>query len=405
MWSGESALTTRWASETLALTHLLTTGFMLQAMFGALLQFVPVAAGGNVDHAGSVATLVHPVLILATLLLAGGFLSGNTGILLAALPLFTVAGIVFIASLWRALQRVSVAGATLSALKLALFSLAVTLFLGIVLALGLSEFVGGTATSVLPLLEIASVHVAFGLGGWGLVLLLGVSLYVVPMFQLTPPYPALFARHMPRLIVLVAMASALPLIRQDYLRSEAVTAGLFLLAALYAMLTIRLQMQRRRRLTDPSFWFFRGGMLAVLFAALLAALPLTALFAEEAANSLAIGILLLSAFVSVISGMMYKIVPFINWLHLQRLTQRVSGIGSMPPNMRLMIPEVQARRQMVLHFSAVALLVLAVVWPALSRVAGLLWTASFAWLGINLIGGARRYADFRDQILASAEHR
>jgi hypothetical protein len=161
-------------------------------------------------------------------------------------------------------------------------------------------------------------------------------------------------------------------------------------------------MQRRRRLTDPSFWFFRGGMLVAILASVLVVIQLGGLFAMEDALTLSSGMLLLGAFVSVINGMLYKIVPFINWLHLQRLMQRLNGVGSMPPNMRLMIPEVQTHRQMVLHFVALGTLLLAVWWPMLARPAGALWVLSSAWLGLNLIGGARRYAGFRDQILAGA---
>jgi hypothetical protein len=39
-------------------------------------------------------------------------------------------------------------------------------------------------------------------------------------------------------------------------------------------------------------------------------------------------------FVSTISGMMYKITPFLNWLHLQRLGAPIAAV----PNMKKMIP-------------------------------------------------------------------
>ncbi|MCE9569169.1 MAG: hypothetical protein K8R10_04030 [Rhodocyclales bacterium] len=47
-WSGADALASRWTPEALALTHLIALGFMLQAMCGALFQFIAVAVGGNV---------------------------------------------------------------------------------------------------------------------------------------------------------------------------------------------------------------------------------------------------------------------------------------------------------------------------------------------------------------------
>ena len=46
-WSGDLAVASRWTGQALALTHLLVAGYLLQAMTGALFQFVPVAAGGG----------------------------------------------------------------------------------------------------------------------------------------------------------------------------------------------------------------------------------------------------------------------------------------------------------------------------------------------------------------------
>ena len=64
--------------------------------------------------------------------------------------------------------------------------------------------------------------------------------------------------------------------------------------------------------------------------------------------------------------MLYKIVPFLNWLHLQA----AMGLGMLPPNMKEMIPDRMMTVQMWLHFAAVALLLAAAIWPALARLAG-----------------------------------
>jgi hypothetical protein len=88
--------------------------------------------------------------------------------------------------------------------------------------------------------------------------------------------------------------------------------------------------------------------------------------------------------------------PFLNWLHLQRQ----GGTVTTQPNMKQMIPERAMRGQMRLHFAALLLLLAAVIWPALSLPAGLLFCASCLWLEWNLVGAARLYARFRDRLRA-----
>jgi len=173
-----------------------------------------------------------------------------------------------------------------------------------------------------------------------------------------------------------------------------------LLAGSYAVTTLWLQSRRRRRQTDVTFAFWRGAMLALVAFALswivFAALPT---LGGDARAPVWLGVLALPGlFLSVITGMLYKIMPFLNWLHLQQ----AGGTRTPPPNMKQMISEAAMRGQMRLHFTALALLLAAVPWPALTLPAGLAFTASCLWLEWNLIGAARVYARFRDKVRAAA---
>jgi hypothetical protein len=110
---------------------------------------------------------------------------------------------------------------------------------------------------------------------------------------------------------------------------------------------------------------------------------------------------LVGVFVSAIQGMLYKIMPFLNWLHLQRLC----GLNKLPPTMNQMIPERAMRRQYYLHLAGLVLLLLAIWRPVLARPAGLVFAADCAWLGINLLQAVRVYrrfkADLQDKPLAA----
>lgn len=394
LFYGESVLATRWSPQTLALTHLLTAGFMLQAMCGALLQFVPVAAGANVTRPKLVAAIVHPLLVAGAVLLVAGFLWGNRTLLLAAIGPLTLGCIVLVGVIGRALWKVPVASPVLVALRIAVVSLFVTVALGAFMAWTL----GRNVTA--PLLELTESHVIWGLGAWALSLLVGVSLYVVPMFQLTPPYPARYARIAPPALMALAGFGLIQIALRTGAWQTVAGAGTLIFASAYAGITLRLQSKRRRRVTDPAFWFFRGAMVCALSAAgLYLAAQLATDLRSDVRYPITLGVLLIGGgFVSAINGMMYKIAPFINWLHLQR----IAGVATMPPTMREMIGERAMQAQMGLHFAALATLLGAVWLPLLTRPAGFLWALSAVWLGSNLLGAARRYVGFRDRIRAAA---
>lgn len=391
--TGADALGSRWTGEALALTHLMVAGFMLHAMCGALLQFIPVATGGNIWRPCLVAGVVHPALIVGVLLLVSGFLAVPGRAFAAGAGLIVVALSGYVAIVGFALFRASAQGATIVALRVAVLALVVTYGLGFTLAQGLRGSYG------VPLMEVTHVHAAWGLGGWSLLLLSGVSYYVVPMFQLTPSYPVWLGRLLPWGLLAVLLVWATQLLRPTTdMYSWVLLAGL-LLAGTFAAVTLRLQARRRRRVPDVTLTLFRCGMASLLaIAAAGIAVTLAPTLAVSSRSALLIGMLaLVGLFVSVITGMLYKIVPFLNWLHLQRL----GGLTVLPPNMKQMIPEHAMVGQTRLHFAALAALLLAVAWPPLTSLAGLLFAASCAWLEWNLLSGVRVYIDFRDRIRAA----
>jgi hypothetical protein len=280
------------------------------------------------------------------------------------------------------------------ALRIALIGLLVTMALGATLATGLAR---GTAW---PLLMLTDIHAAWGLGGWALVLLAGVSYFVVPMFQLTPAYPAWLARGVPLLLLAVLLLWSLQFVSMNESGFRAVFFGGLGVGALFAAGTLYLQSRRRRKVGDTTLLFFRTAMLSLL------AIPLSVLvfaifpaLGSEPRTAVWVGMLaLIGVFVSAIAGMLYKIVPFVSWLHLQRLC----GLGTLPPTMNQMLAEAPMRRQFHIHLLALALLLAAVWFPAVARLAGLVFALDCAWLAYNLMLAVQAYRGFRDRIRAAA---
>ncbi len=388
-WNGPAALTSRWTPSALALTHLLTTGFMLQAMCGALLQFMPVATGANIWRPLLLANLIHPTLLVGATALAFSLGSAHPPSLKSSELLLGTGLGVFCAISGIGLFRTAAAGVSLLALRTAVAGLAVTTVLGLLLA----QAISGHPVMAVP--TLTDLHAAWGLGGWALMLLAGVSFTVVPMFQMTPRYPPWVPRLLPIALGVALGAAALAAIEWQQTLPWILAISLAVLSAIaFALITLQLQHRRRRAQTDATFALFRGAMITLVAAGVCwFARVFYPDFASAPWFSPCIGILyLVGVFVSAINGMLYKIVPFVCWLKLS--LPRCSSIA--PPSIKTFISERAMINQTRLHFLAVALLLACLAFPSLAPPAGIVFATSCAWLGTNLLGACRVYANLKD---------
>ena len=165
-------------------------------------------------------------------------------------------------------------------------------------------------------------------------------------------------------------------------------------------MTLHLQQRRRRKTADTTLRYFRVAMFCLMAVSLLGGWVLwQPALADEPRAIVTLGVLMIAGvFVSAIAGMLYKVVPFICWLHLQR----ACGLNSMPPTMNQIIAEQQVRRQFYAHLLALVLLLSAIVLPQLAALAGALFALSCGWLGVNLTSAVLAYRRFRRRIPAVA---
>ncbi len=387
LWAGPDALASRWMPYTLALSHLLGLGVLTMTMCGALLQLLPVLVGERVAQ-WWVVWLCHAGLTLGCLVLAGAFLDGSPFAFQLAMLLLGIGLGAFIAVVGAALVRAPRPDDSGRGMRWALLALTVVVSLGLLLA-------AGHGWEAVPLWRIpwTDLHLAWALMGWIATLVAAVSYQVVPMFQMTPSYPAVLRRWLAAgiagaLVGLTLITVAFP--SMAWL-PELMLAGIL---GAYSLWTLRLLTQRRRKLGDASLTFWRMGMTALAAAAATGMLARLASAEYGSVLTLAAALLFLLGFaLSVICGMLYKIVPFLVWLHLQ---QRI-GINPaarhriFPPNMKTLVPERRARLHCGLHVAALVLLLAGLAFPVLVRPAAALWLASFAVLAGNLLLALRRY--------------
>ncbi|MYM33435.1 permease [Duganella sp. FT94W] len=378
-WQGEAALLTRWSPLTLAITHLMVLGCLSMTMIGALLQMLPVVAGIEVPRTHAVGAVVHVCLCAGTLALAAGFWLGGPVLFRLAMALLLAGLMLFVGACTVAMWQYHLpgAGAVVAGIRLSLAALVLTMILGGMLASGFAW----PGMLQMPLQRITDLHAMWGMLGWVGLLVIGIAFQVMPMFMLTEPYPKfLTGAYSTWMFILLGAAS---LSRGWTGHGTLLHLGfLALLAAGYALFggaTLYLLARRKRPHADPTTLFWRTAMVCLLAALGVWLWPAAA---PSNAAPLAVGVLLIAGFaLSAVSGMLYKIVPFLTWYHLQDARARS---GRKPPNINQIIPERHAQWQYGVHLAGLLLLLAACYQPALARPGAVLMCAACLGLWFNL---------------------
>ncbi len=385
LWTGPAAWSTRWSSAMLAATHLMTLGFLTMVMMGALMQMLPVLAGAPVPRARQVSGVLHLLLTTGTVLLTGGLLFTRSDLIRLALPLLIATFGLFLYVMSRCLWRARSQGPTVNGMRLAAAALAIAVILGSLLGATWGRNIAG--------LYLTDLHVAWGLLGWVGLLVVGVAYQVIPMFQMTPEFPRRLTRWLaPALFTALALWSLTTLFTSRLTLPSFTSPLLATLPvlgyALFAGVILRLQQRRRRRLPDVTVLFWRIASVSLITAAGLWFMDALWPIAYTGHIALLLGILMIVGFgVSAINGMLYKIVPFLVWLHLQS----GGGRGRLT-NMKEIIPDERARRQCWLHCAGLCLLMAAVWRPSWFAYAGALaFGLSCLLLWLNLLAANRMY--------------
>lgn len=392
-FEGPDIFASRWTPGALAATHLITIGFMLQVMLGALIQILPVVAGASLKRPVAVARVVHVGLTVGALLLAAGFFFGAPALLGIAALTLGLSMLFFLAVTVSALIAVPTTSPTIRGIKVALFGLSGVVGLGVVLALALAY------GWPLPLMALADLHAGWGLGGWAGVLLAAMAYVVVPMFQLTPGYPARASWWFPLFMLLMLLLWSIGVLGDWSLLVRLGQLGAALAGMAFAGLTLRLQGQRRRARPDATYRYWQLGLILSIFGLFfLLTVAIRPALADIDGWTLMFGVLLIAGgFIPFITGMLYKIVPFLSWTHLQ-----TCGQAKVPaPAMNKILAEPAMHRQLLAYAAALALLLAAIVIPAwLARPAGLAFAVANGWLWWNLAGAIGRYRHHQADIEA-----
>lgn len=399
LYYGPQMISDRWTPELLAVTHLLTLGFFAMSMFGAMLQLIPVLMGVVIPQAVFFSRIIYAALFIGCISLASGWLTHTPLLFIIALISLGVSFCIFLLLASERLLRSKSRHATRSMMLLALFALLVTAGLGIYLALAYTDQ-GFTLARLLT-----DLHLSWGLFGWVLLLIIAVAYQVIPMFQITDEYPALHQRWLGWLVFAILLKLTATYVWPLGILKTVASTLLAICMLVFALTTLWLLHRRRRQLPDLTLNFWR---LAMLSLGLLALIWLVATVFTIQLPTLFTGVLFVHGFaMTTVSGMMYKIVPFLIWLHLSTQNKNLRDQGAREaqvkvPHMRKIIPEVPGQWQFRLHLASLLLLLAATLWPLwFFYPAALLFAIAQAALLFNLLKAAGFY---RQTIAELARH-
>lgn len=327
-------------------THLFTLGWLTTTIFGALYQLLPVALRAPVPSVRlghtSFWTFVPGVLVFATGVATSSVVLHHVGIGLLTVGILLLAGNVAVA-LPRAIAR----DVTWWAVALAVLFLLSTLVLGVVLVHNLH-----TGFLAAHRVTVVAIHLHVALVGWALVMIVGMSHRLLPMFLLAHGADTRWTKRS-----LALLAAGVPVLAGGLATGGAAVAwaGLALVEggiACYLVQARRFHRVRVRRRLDAGLRFVASALLWLVLAALLApaVLAVGARTPRLATAYVLVG--LLGGIVLFVVGMFYKIVPFLAWI--ARFRDRM-GREKVPTVSELYSPRV-AHVQLGVQLAAVAAL-------------------------------------------------
>lgn len=360
----------RYSPQTVAITHLFTVGFFTFVMFGALTQMLPVLAGVKIARVETVSMLSYVLLLFGTAFMVFGLFFDIKILSLWASVLLVSGFAVSTVFMLSALGKVINFTPSVKAMVLALvFGLLISL-LG---AHMLASYGRGSFSSLhVAFADIHSVSAILGFAG---MLIVGISFHILPMFYVAPKFGEGYQKSVLWLISLgVVLWSALNIAAPSYAFSAKVLLSLLFLS--FATGVYKSLHNRRRKVSDITILYWRS---SVVFAIVGFVFWMLNDFMQGKYIVVA-SVLIGGGFIlSVISAMLYKIVPFLVWFHLN-----AKGYMSIP-TMNDMIDKKLSKVQFVLFTVSLAGFAVSYFVPAILSVFAVVFIVSMVILEYNIV--------------------
>jgi hypothetical protein len=370
LFSDAEILSSRFSTHTIAITHALSVGFLSFVMFGALLQMLPVLAGVRISKVNLVAKSSYALMLVGTLSMIFGLWFDISKLILLSSLLLGSGFLILIISMLIALRSVVNVTASVRAIITGLiFALLITLMgMHLLSSYGIGKF------SDLHLL-FANIHSVWAVFGFAGVLIIGVAFHVLPMFYVAPRFKK-FCKQ--KVVWLVTSGLLLWLFLNIFIESYSTIGKIWVALFFWAFsTTVYLKLNaRRRKVSDITVWYWRSASIFMTLGTF--AWAINDFFDEK--YIVIVSILIGGGFIlSIMSGMLYKIVPFLVWFHLN-----AKGYMSIP-TMNDMISKKLAKAQFFLFILSLIGFIASFFIPNILPLFAVTFIISMAILEYNIV--------------------
>lgn len=309
-----SVLTSVYFNEVmLTITHVLVLGFVTSVIFGALFQLLPVIFLQKI-YSETLTKSIFYLLVTGTVGLCFSFYFGSNGIGLTIFgTLLNIAVIFFLINVWKTIGKSNENKVANLFIKTSVIWLALTAIAGLLLAINF-------LIPFLPFahLELLKIHAHFGIIGWFIFLIIGVSSVLIPMFLLVHKLekrPLYFAYTL--LLSALILGGVSKLISSPMLMY--IGYGFGTLGFIYYLNFIYVVYKTRpRKFLDYGLKKTMIAYPALILAILSSVLFIAGFKTDFNLSAFYVTVLIIGFVATLILGQFYKTLPFIVWLKIYK---------------------------------------------------------------------------------------
>jgi len=378
LFSDSASLMSRYSIDAIVVAHLLTIGLFGFIMLGALTQMLPVLASANIPKVKLVSSLSHILLVFGLLLMAFGLTESNSLSLLLASGLLGGGFLILVVSMLYAISGVEHFTASVKGMLVSLIFAFMIVIMGVYLLYGYSQ---NDITEFHYI--VANIHSVWAVFGFAGVLIIGVAFQVLPMFYVAPRFKQFCKK---RVVLLISTGLLIWMVLSLYAQEYTLYAKLWIATFFWAFATtVWIKFNKRKRpISDVTVWYWRAASIFLTLGSFLW------IFDEFFKHQyiVMVGILIGGGFIlSIMLGMLYKIVPFLVWFHLN-----AEGYMTIP-TMNEMIDKKLARAQFGLFILSLIGFVFAFYMPVALFPSALAFIASMILLEYNVLAPVKIYVE------------